>query len=600
LKEESPPPIMPGDRQGRGRLTVFRFLTDVDVLASARAHRRRLAAGALAILGRGLLALGGPFLLGRSIDIVAGVSARPIARELLLLLAFAAVTAACQFSMRWIVIGWSRETERRMRDALFARLLRLPAATLDRSRTGDFLARLNSDVEAVRMGYGPGVMHAAATLLTTAGAVALMLHAHAGLTALAAVPLLGLFLSMRRLLPEIHDLSMRVQEFQSLLSTRAQESFSGARVVKAFAQEEAEGARFAELSRETMAQNLRLADRRALLSALVEGLGGLSLVVVVGAGGVLVIRGALTPGTFTAFLAYLTQLVWPMIALGWTLSLYQRAEASKLRLDALRNEETVQDSGLRRIGAHPGIEIRDLHFAYGPAAPAVLAGVSLTARPGDFLGVVGRTASGKSTLLHLILRIYEPPPGTIFLDGVDVREIRLDELRRRVTLVPQETFLFSDTIAANIAFGAEAPTREDIERAARTAGLGPDLAEFPDGLDTRIGERGITLSGGQRQRVALARAILHGAPVILLDDALSAVDTATERSVRQAMARDLGGRTLIFATHRLSGLADADEIVVLDQGRIIERGRHAGLLAARGLYARLARRQQDERELESL
>lgn len=583
---------------------MFRFLADSDVRAAFALHRRRLALGGAALLGRATLALGGPFFLGRALDVVEGP--RPeseLWRWVGLMAVFGLATAACQFYMRWIWIGWSRDAELRTRDELFARIIRFPAAFFDRSRTGELMSRFTSDVEAVRMGYGPGLMHLAQTGLITAGVLAMMVSQSWTLTAFAAAPLVPLFVVLRKLLPRIHDLSQKLQEQQAALSARAQESFSGARVVKAFAREGHEEQAFGALSRGLLDDSLALARSRALFSCLIEGLGGLALVSVLVAGGWLVLDRALTVGTFAAFSAYLQLLVWPMIAISWTLSLFERADAAEGRLEGLRHA-AVPAPAADTAGA-PGatplpVEFRDLTFTHPGAAGPVLHDVCISIPAGTTLGIVGPTASGKTTLVQLLARLHDPPRGTVFVGGRDVLDLPLAELRAALSVVPQESFLFSDTIAANVAFGTDGASRDAIAAAVRAAGLEDDVAEFPKGLDTLVGERGITLSGGQRQRAAIARALLRAAPVLVLDDALSAVDTGTERRILAALDPLLRRHTSLIVSHRLSAVAGADRIVVLDRGRIVEAGTHAALLRAGGAYARLWALQQTEAELERL
>jgi ATP-binding cassette subfamily B protein len=583
---------------------VFRFLADPDIRRSLWAHRTRLVFGSLALLGRAFLALAGPFYIGRAVDVVqARLPEEALYRTVGLMALFGLMTAFCQFWMRWIWIGWSRDAELLTRDELFARIIRFPVSFFDRSRTGELLSRFTSDVEAVRMGYGPGIMHLAATGSMTLAALVLMIGQSPLLTACAAAPLLVLFFIIRVLLPRIHERSQRVQEQQAALSARAQESFSGARVVKAFARETHEEESFRELSQRFLEDSLALARSRAFFSCLIEAFGGLAIVAVLVAGGWMVIDQIITLGAFVSFSGYLNLLVWPMIAIGWTLSLFQRAEASEERLEALRKAaepSPAYSSGPAPSLEPPELEFRNLTFTYpGAAAPALL-DVNVRVPAGSTLGVVGPTAAGKTTLTSLLCRVYEPPPGTVFLAGRDVLDFPLEALRRFVAVVPQEGFLFSDTIGANVAFGKGSATREQITDAVSAAGLEEDVAAFPAGLDTLVGERGITLSGGQRQRTAIARALLTGAPVLVLDDALSAVDTETESRILDRLAPHLGRRTSIIISHRLSAVAAADHILVLENGRLVEEGDHAALLRAEGPYARLWSLQQTEEELERL
>ena len=555
------------------------------------------------MIGRGLLGLAAPFFMGRAIDvIVSREGTAPLTRYVILLVVFAASTAVCQWWMRWLWIGWSRHAELRMRDETFNHLLHLPLPFFHRSRTGDLMSRLTSDVEAIRMGYGPGVMHCVHPIVMTSGALVLMLSTSPQLSLIAMTPLVFLFFTMKAILPTIHQRALRVQERQADLSTRAQESFSGARVVKAFAREDHEEERFSDLSRAFLKDNLAHARRRGLFQCLIEFFGGLGSLVLFVFAGHMVIAGTLTIGAYVAFMGYLNLLIWPMIALGWTLALFKRAEAAQERISALRDEpaETGGDHDPATTDVRGGIEIDHLTFRYPNTDRVALEDISITVPAGSMLGIVGATASGKTTLVNLIQRLYDPPPGTIRLDGTDIASLAVHRLRGALAVVPQESFLFSDSIADNIAFGRDDADRDAIESATQTSCLDADLDAFPRGLETVVGERGVTLSGGQRQRTAIARAVLKDAPVLVLDDALSAVDTETEQRILSRLRPHLGTRTSIVVSHRLSAVQDADQIIVLENGRIVERGDHSSLLDADGIYARLWRLQREQEELDHL
>lgn len=582
---------------------MFRFFTDRDVKASLRVHTPRLLLGGAAMVGRGLLGLAAPYLFGESINVIFDQGDESLlTRFVVMLLVFAVSTAFCQWWMRWLWIGWSRQTELRMRDRVFAHIISLPLGFFHRSRTGDLMSRLTSDVEAVRMGYGPGVMHCVHPIVMTTGAVILMLSRSPLLTLIAMSPMVVLFFVMKTILPTIHERALKVQERQADLATRAQESFSGARVVQAFAREKHEEARFSSLSRQFLRDSLAHARRRGLFQCSIEVFAGLGNLVLFAAAGLMVVDGTLRPGDYAAFTGYLNLLIWPMIALGWTLALFSRAEAADERIEKIRSEAPEADvpcEGAPTV-AHGALSIRGLTFTYPGADAPALVDVSAEVPTGGTLGVVGATASGKSTLVNLLLRLHEPPEGSVFLDGHDVRDLPLADLRSTVGVVPQESFLFSQSIRDNIRFGREDASEEAVAEAVRWSCLDGDLEAFPKGLDTEVGERGVTLSGGQRQRTALARALLRDSRVLVLDDSLSAVDTETEQKILSRLRPVLADRTAIIVSHRLSAVRDADEIIVLDGGRVIERGDHAGLLAQGGHYARLWRLQQEQEELEQL
>ncbi len=461
------------------------------------------------------------------------------------------------------------------------------------------MARATNDLQAVRMICGPAIMYSANTLFTAVGALFFMARIHLGLSlvSLCALPLVVVV--MRLFGQRIHLLFQQVQSRFSSLSTRVQENLAGARVVRAYAVETEEKRRFEGLNREYVERNRQLARWSSAFHPLLQVLIGVGFVAVLWYGGSLVARDAITVGELVAFNFFLGKLIWPMIAIGWVINLVQRGLASLGRiLEILDTEAEIRDApgAVAPAELRGEVRCRALEFAYQPGEP-VLRDIDLDVPAGSTLAVVGRTGSGKSTLLSLVPRLLEPPPGTVLVDGIDVGRIRLAALRGAIGVVPQESILFSLTVAENIAFGRPEASRAEVLEAARVAGLEEDLEQLPRGLDTLVGERGVTLSGGQRQRVALARAVLRRPRLLLLDDCLSAVDTRTEETILGNLAAVFEGRTVFLVAHRVSTVRRADQIVVLDGGRIAERGDHQSLLAAGGAYAELARLQELEEEL---
>lgn len=566
-----------------------------------RPCRRSLIAGILCVVATASIGLMAPIVIGRAIDAMAeGISRDQLLVYGLLLVGITLVQGIFRYSQRMILVTMSRRIELDLRNDFFAHLEKLHLGFFQRSFTGDLMARATNDLNAVRMLCGPAIMYATTTVITGAAALTLMTRVHGGLT-LVALCILPLTAIVTRVFGKrIHTLFNLVQEHFSNLSTRVQQNLSGARVVRAYAQESAEEASFAAVSREYVEHNLRLSRWNAAFSPLLHLMVGIGFVVVLIYGGHLMIEGVITVGEFVTFDLFFGELVWPMIAVGWVINLTERGTASMARIQEVLDEkpEIFDRPGL--VGPDHGIvgalEMRHLEFAYAEGRP-VLSDISLRARAGETVAIVGRTASGKSTLLSLIPRLFEPSPGQLFIDDVDILDWPLVDLRGAMAMVPQETFLFSASVRDNIAFGKPEAPDEAIRRAATLADLDADLSDFPQGLDTMVGERGITLSGGQKQRVALARALLRQPRILLLDDCLSAVDSQTEARILSNLRSVFTGRTVFFVTHRVSAAQTADQIIVLDEGRIVERGTHDALLEDQGIYADLALRQQLEEEL---
>ncbi len=493
-----------------------------------------------------------------------------------------------------------------LRNALFRSLEGLDPSYFARMRTGDLMARVTNDLSAVRMAAGPAIMYLTNTIAGGAFALGFMLAISPRLTLIAALPMavlpfVGIVLGRR-----IHARFEAVQAQFSDLTTLAQENLAGVRIVRAFRQERAEMARFAALNEAYLEKNMRLARLYGVMHPAFSIFAGLGMVAVVALGGTLVIQGTLSIGSFVAFGMYLAMLTWPLIALGWVINLFQRGAASHTRLlDILdaRSRLAVPEPvrALPPSTAGRTVEFRNVGFHYpsddGREPRWVLRDISFTAPAGATIGIVGATASGKSALMDLIPRFFDPQEGTILLDGIPIRDLDVAALRREIGYVPQESFLFSDTIGTNLAYGTDAPGAG--RWAASIAQLAETIDEFPGGYDTVLGERGINLSGGQKQRAALARALARRPNIVLLDDALSAVDTHTEAEILRSLREALSGRTALIASHRVSAIRDAAWIIVLDQGRVVEQGRHSELIAAGGRYWSLLSRQQLEESIES-
>ena len=534
-------------------------------------------------------------------------------------------SAPFRYAMRELLNGVSRYVEYDLRNALFAHLERLDAAYFGRTRTGDIMARLTNDLAAVRVAAGPAIMYLVSTIAGAVFTLAFMLRISPRLTGLALLPMVILPIMMVRLGRAIHERFEAVQDQFGTLTTRAQENLSGTRIVRAYRQESAEIARFAGLNDEYLVRNMRLATLNGIMNPSFTILAGLGAVIVLGVGGSLVVHGAINVGEFVGFSILLSMLTWPLIALGYVVNLFERGAASMGRLNEIFNERpTIVDPvhphtlpPLAPAARGRTLEFCNVSFHYptrpGEPVRPVLRDLSFTVPAGTTLGVVGATGSGKSALIDLIPRLFDPQHGEILIDGVPIRELRVADLRHEIGIVPQESLLFSDTIGANLAYGRpdqdlkalstltegsetaiDGPRTPDEQTrwAADIAQLDETVMQFPGGYGTMLGERGINLSGGQKQRTALARALARRPAIVLLDDALSAVDTHTEAEILRALRDAVSGRTAVIASHRISAIRDATWIIVLDEGRIVEQGRHEELLALEGRYWSLLRRQQ--------
>jgi ATP-binding cassette subfamily B multidrug efflux pump len=572
-----------------------------------RPYRAGLAAGlALVVIGN-VFVVAGPYILKIAIDALT-TDPRPdlILRYAVLIVGVALLGGLARYGMRELLNGISRRMEADLRSALFDHLMRLPPQFFDGWRTGDLMSRATNDVQAVRMVAGPAIMYAVNTLAVSAFALALMIWIDPLLTLVAMIPMILLPPAVFAFGKRIHQRFERIQAQFSDLSSFVQENLAGVRIVKAYAREDAQVSQFELLNQEYKARNLALARvwgafHPSLL--LLTGLGG---IVVLRYGGGQVIRGSITLGDFVAFSFYLTQLMWPLIALGWVTNLFQRGAASMGRLNELFDVAPAVVDPESPVPVSPvagAIEFDDVTFRYPGSDAVVLDHVSFSVEPGQTVAIVGATASGKTTLARLIPRLYDATEGSVRVDGIDVRDVALADLRDAVAVVPQEPFLFSMPLRRNIELRYDdvddgADLSEGLARAVDVAQLGRTLTVLPDGIDTRLGERGINLSGGQKQRATLARAVHRDAPILILDDSLSAVDAETETAILHGLRSYMAGRTSLIISHRVSAVREADLILVLEHGRVVERGTHGELVHSAGVYSRLLERQLLEEELE--
>jgi ATP-binding cassette, subfamily B, multidrug efflux pump len=566
-------------------------------------YKRPFVIGFAALIVAQLVGVTIPLIIKAGIDgLTRGAAAHVLLADAGLMLALALTKAVFQFWMRWILIGISRDVEYDLRNDLFAHLETLSQRYYNETRTGDLMSKLTNDLNAVRNMVGPGIMYSATTLVVGVATVALMVHLDWRLTLLALIPLPVVSVLVKVFGQKIHDRFERIQALYSEITERVRENLSGVRVVRAFSQEEPEMALFDHMNQEFVEKNKGLIWISSFLWPALALMFSIAFMLILVVGGRHVLAGTISLGTLAAFNVYLTYLIWPIIALGFVVNIVQRGLASLERLWVIfRAQPDIDDRSVpagrtEAVRIRGEIEFRNLTFAYN--GHPVLKGINLHIPAGRTVAVVGATGSGKSTLVGLIPRLYDAPPGSLLIDGVPIREIPLAELRRHIGFVPQETFLFSETIRENVKLGSPEASDSEVERATEIANILPEIRAFPHDFDTMVGERGLTLSGGQKQRTAIARALIRDPRILILDDALASVDTGTEEKILRELCGLMAGRTTLLISHRVSTVQNADEIVVLHDGEIVERGTHKHLLAEGGHYAELYRRQLIEEELE--
>jgi ATP-binding cassette subfamily B multidrug efflux pump len=568
-----------------------------------RNYKLQLTLGILCILGSVTAGLFIPFIVGRAIDANwTEVTWAKLTIAAAKVFGASLISGLFLFLQRRILIGMSRNVEYDMRKEFYRHLVDQPLSFFHEHRTGDLMARATNDLSAVRQLAGPMIMYTLQTVFVVVLVLPLMFMLNWWLTLLLLLTMPLVSLTVKFFGQQVHTRFEKIQDFFGQITARAQENFSGVRVVRAYAQEKAEMAAFNHLNRQYAARNLGLVKVEALMRPLMTFLIGLGYVLIIWAGVPLAVRGEITVGEFTMFNLYLTRLIWPLIALGYVVNLYQRGTASLKRLNViLRIQPAIADAPhvVEQPPIKGQIEFRDLTFRYHATDEPILKDLTLTIPEGHTVAFVGRTGSGKSTVANLIPRLIEAPPGTLFIDGVDIRDYPLAQLRASIGYVPQETFLFSDSVQGNIAFGVEKSELAEVEWAAEIAGLSDDIAGFQDRFEALVGERGITLSGGQKQRTAIARAVLREPKILILDDALSSVDTYTEEKILGQLRGVMRDRTSVIISHRVSTVREADMICVLDDGRLIEQGTHDELLALGREYADLYERQLLEEELDA-
>jgi len=543
-----------------------------------------------------------PLILKGGVDrLTSGFSLEIVMALAAALIGVSAIKGVFQYWMRVIIIGISRDIEYDLRNDLYGRLVNLSQDFYSNFRTGDIMARATNDLNAVRMMLGPGIMYWTETSITLVMAVVVMLYTDVRLTLLSLLPAPLVSVAVIVFGRQIHSRFERIQSMFSDISSRVQENLAGVRIVRAYAQEDAEVALFEKLNREYIRENIGLAKIQGMFMPALQSLIGITFLLVLLVGGFQLLQHRITLGSFVMFNTYMGMLIWPMIAFGWVVNLMQRGTASLNRInDMLHQKTTICAPANPMDAAHLPAELAFLNVSVEFRGRTALSGIDLLIREGETIALVGHTGSGKTTLVNLIPRFFDPTEGRVELGGVDLRRFDPEQLRRLIGFVPQESFLFSATLAENIAWGVPKATREQIEWAAEAAGLAPDLTTLTDGLDTTIGERGLTLSGGQKQRTAIARAILRNPKILILDDALASVDTITEERILNSLTSLMRNRTTILVSHRVSTVKNADRIVVLNHGSIVEEGSHDELLRLGGVYSDLYQKQLLEEELEAI
>ncbi|HEX7158696.1 MAG TPA: ABC transporter ATP-binding protein, partial [Edaphobacter sp.] len=595
-------------------------------------YRKSLAWGGVADVAYNILKVLIPLVIGHAVDDMRhGITEQKVLLHAIRLLVIAALSGFFLYITRQVIIGASREIEFDLRNDMFANLERQSPGYYHMHRTGDIMARMTNDLNAVRQLLGPAIMYSLNTVVFTLAALPFMYRISPKLTFFAFVPLPAASVLVQYFGNRIHRRFERIQAMFSDISAKAQENFSGARLIRAFAQEEAEIASFEDANREYIRRSLHLVRLMAMLWPTLEFVLGLSLMITLWVGGHEVVQHRITVGQFTSFNVYMVQLIWPIIAVGWVVNLFQRGTASMVRIDELLKQQPDIADDPKLISAAPAlvgrhsdleqregeeplhfatsaaepnsqpniqgdIELRNLTFTY-PTGPTVLHDINLRIPAGSSLAIVGPTGSGKSTLVSLIPRLQDAALGMVLIDGEPIRSFALQTLRQNIGYVPQETFLFSDTVRHNISFGTPNATDEETEQAAAIAHIRTEILDFPRGFETMVGERGVTLSGGQKQRTAIARAVIRNPRILILDDALASVDTYTEERILEGLRNVMEGRTTIFISHRISTARNADQIAVLVNGRIAELGTHEELLARNGYYTSLFEKQRLEEEL---
>ena len=575
------------------------------LLPYARRYRRRIAIGLSLVVVSNIFALSWPYLLKLAIDALeTGISAAGLGGWAAAIVGLALIGGAGRFGMRLYLNAVSRRIEADLRDDFYRHLSRLAPDFYQRVPTGEIMSRATNDILAVRMVAGPAVMYLLNTAIVAIIALSMMIWIDLRLTLLAMLPMLFVPPTVIYFGREIHKRFEAIQAQFGRLSTMAQENLAGARIVRAYVREDTQAEEFAEHNREYLRRNMRLVRIWALFFPGLMFLTGLAAVIVLWIGGRDVVFARITLGDFVAFTFYLMLLIWPMIALGWVVNLFERGAASMGRIQAIMDEvPSIRDPEIPvEIDSPAGaVEFSDVGFRYPGTERWVLRNVSFRIERGQTVAIVGPTGSGKSSIVRLLPRLFDPQEGEVRLDGVPVKKLRLDRLRSLIAIVPQDPFLFSEKLGANIAFGLGKGEydEEAVKEAAEIAQLAETIRDFPNSYDTQLGERGINLSGGQKQRATLARALTRDAPVLILDDALSAVDTHTEAAILSGLRNVFGGRTSLIVSHRVTAVKDADLILVVEDGEIVERGVHDELIEAGGTYARLLRRQLLEESLES-